>query len=463
MAWANATVTKQGISLLQQSLEGVGLQIDYAAGGTGFVAPESLSAQTALLAQKQQLPIVSITDSDRGKIIGAQITNINLDAGYQMTQYGIWAHNESNPPVLVAIMQDPVGLNIPSKTEIAEFVFTFYSVLAFSEEAEWSFVMDPSVLVTYSLLVAEANVRKNADMALDKRIDGAETELGNHEISDFAHVTLFNNKLDADDIATDSKKLGGEPPEFYVQTAHFAEFEKTVDSQLRGIANKFASAQIILDVNKSGSDTTGDGTPAKPFLTIQKAIDKTYEYVAVKAFTYLVRVGAGTYNENVTVYPASQSRVWLYGATRSDTIIAGVSAGGATISTTGRLIISGITLKNGPAGSRPASCLSITAVGDVFFYQCALESHAQGLGYGIWASSGAHLAVGDDTANSVLFNGFYIAIYAYGHTFCQAYNLGGAGNNIAYYSRGSSIIVRGGTNPGATTLESKSVGGQIFS
>ena len=61
------------------------------------------------------------------------------------------------------------------------------------------------------------------------------------------------------------------------------------------ILQSFASADVY--VSKTGSDTIGDGTSTKPYLTIQKA-------ASVVAAGQTVHVSVGTYNERVTVSTA---------------------------------------------------------------------------------------------------------------------------------------------------------------
>jgi len=53
-------------------------------------------------------------------------------------------------------------------------------------------------------------------------------------------------------------------------------------------------ADAALYVATNGNDTTGDGTQAKPFLTIQKACD-TYARMHLNGFVVTVRLASGTY------------------------------------------------------------------------------------------------------------------------------------------------------------------------
>jgi len=161
MAWDNAVVTNQGVALLLQVLDGKKLWLDHAGGGTGTVPPDTLMQQTALVDQKQRFSIISAINVDDGKKVGGLITNIALETGYQMTQYGIWAHIEGGDPVLMAILQDPAGLPIPSRTELPEFTLTFYAIIDFSNEAQWYITIDPTGLVSMASMSAAITVAVN--------------------------------------------------------------------------------------------------------------------------------------------------------------------------------------------------------------------------------------------------------------------------------------------------------------
>ena len=148
MAWDNAVVTNKGLQLLQQVLEGQDLILEGAAGGSGIVSPASLMAQTALKNQKQIFPIVNFANVENGKKINIQITNNALAESYPMQQVGIWAHVGIGDSTLLAILQDNTGLTIPSETELPDFAMNFYTIINFSNEAEFQLIVDPSTLVT---------------------------------------------------------------------------------------------------------------------------------------------------------------------------------------------------------------------------------------------------------------------------------------------------------------------------
>lgn len=61
-----------------------------------------------------------------------------------------------------------------------------------------------------------------------------------------------------------------------------------------------STASVVLHVAKTGSDTTGDGSETKPYLTIQKALDSLPKLLLARV---TIRVHEGTYSENVVVGP----------------------------------------------------------------------------------------------------------------------------------------------------------------
>lgn len=148
MAWDSAVITNAGTELLKQCYAGEKLILDYATGGTGTVTAESMLAQTALKEQKQQFSIVQITEVTGGQKVNVAVDNQNLTTGYAMQQLGIWAHIRDGAPVLLGLLQDAAGIQIPSNTEIVDFSLNFYAVLAISGDAEIQISMDASALVS---------------------------------------------------------------------------------------------------------------------------------------------------------------------------------------------------------------------------------------------------------------------------------------------------------------------------
>ncbi len=163
MAWNNAVVTNAGVAMLQQVLGGATFTIDNAAGGSGTVPVASLLAQTALKTQRQTFNIVGVTNETNGKKINIFITTIGLVTGYTMNQIGIWAHTANNPSALFAILQDEVGIAIPSETDIPDFALNLYTVIDFSNESEFNLTIDTTALVNVGMMNAALEDKLDLD------------------------------------------------------------------------------------------------------------------------------------------------------------------------------------------------------------------------------------------------------------------------------------------------------------
>lgn len=172
MAWDSAVITNGGTALLKQCYAGEKLILDYATGGTGTVAAEALLAQTALMDQKQQFSIVQMMETSGGQKLNIAVDNQNLSAGYTMNQLGIWAHIGAGAPVLLGLLQDAAGIQIPSSAEIAEFSLNFYAVLTISGDAEIQINIDPSALVS------EKRLREAIRLKPDLYIGAEEPDYG---------------------------------------------------------------------------------------------------------------------------------------------------------------------------------------------------------------------------------------------------------------------------------------------
>ena len=154
MAWNNAVVTNNGVSMLQQVLAGQTLTIDNAGGGSGTVLPATLMAQTALVSKKQIFAVVGATNVTNGKKLNILITNVGLTTGYTMQQVGIWAHVGTGPSTLFAILQDETGITISSETDLPDFALNFYAVIDFSNESSFALTVDTSALVSVGMMNA---------------------------------------------------------------------------------------------------------------------------------------------------------------------------------------------------------------------------------------------------------------------------------------------------------------------
>lgn len=151
MTW-EAVVTNKGIAMMKESLAGKVITITGAAGGTGTVPSASLMTQTDLKNKKQDLSLIGLADTDQGKKVQIQVTSVGLATGYTLNQVGVWAKIDEEDPVLMAIFQDSRGVDIPSYSDVPEFLMEFFAVLEYSQYANINIVADGSAYVSSQTL-----------------------------------------------------------------------------------------------------------------------------------------------------------------------------------------------------------------------------------------------------------------------------------------------------------------------
>lgn len=154
MAW-KGVITNSGSELLAQWTAGKTLTITRAAAGTGRVSEAAMLAQTALVSEKQTVSILSNKTTAQGQKLQLQVTP--LATGYPLNQLGIWAKLDSGAARLIALFQTDTdaGVEIPSKTDVPDYVYTFYGLLEFTGSGGTLHVtIDASALVTAESMAA---------------------------------------------------------------------------------------------------------------------------------------------------------------------------------------------------------------------------------------------------------------------------------------------------------------------
>ena len=154
MAW-KGVITNSGSELLAQWTVGKTLTITRAAAGTGRVSEAAMLAQTALVSEKQTVSILSNKTTAQGQKLQLQVTP--LATGYPLNQLGIWAKLDSGAARLIALFQTDTdaGVEIPSKTDVPDYVYTFYGLLEFTGSGgTLQVTIDASALVTAESMAA---------------------------------------------------------------------------------------------------------------------------------------------------------------------------------------------------------------------------------------------------------------------------------------------------------------------
>ncbi len=151
MAWNSAELTDCGLKLLSGMLNGGKLTITKALVGSGTVNTEELRKQTELTAPINAT--VSVAGAKEipgknGRTILVQIINSSVTETVRMRQVGIFAKTDSAEEVLLAIMQDDIGEEIPPYAEFPDFLIEFNFVLVISRTNNITVMTDSSAVVT---------------------------------------------------------------------------------------------------------------------------------------------------------------------------------------------------------------------------------------------------------------------------------------------------------------------------
>ena len=151
MAWSSAELTDSGLELLSKLINGGKLTITRALVGSGTVATDELYRQT-----EHTAPInapVSIAGSKElagksGRTIFVQVRNSGVTEAVRMKQIGIFAQTDSEIEVLLAIMQDDIGEEIPPYAEFPDFLIEFNAVLAIARTNNITVMTDSGAVAT---------------------------------------------------------------------------------------------------------------------------------------------------------------------------------------------------------------------------------------------------------------------------------------------------------------------------
>lgn len=148
MSWNDITITDEGSRLLADMIGGGKLTITRAAIGSGTVSIEDLPSQTdvlepinapALLAGKEP------TEDGKGTILKIQIRNDGVTETTRMRQIAVFAKTDQADEVLLVILQDEIGEEVPSYSEFPQFEINQWITLAISRTNNISVIVPPTV------------------------------------------------------------------------------------------------------------------------------------------------------------------------------------------------------------------------------------------------------------------------------------------------------------------------------
>lgn len=167
MAWKHSAVTNDGVEMLNGLMAGRKLTVTSAYGGTGFIdlETEKLEEQTGLVEQKQQLVVLDVENTEEGKIVCIQISNLTVEEGYKLNQILVNASLEGEAERPLFIMQDEIGANIPTKADTPSFLLEVYATIRITNGVKLEVVVDGAGIATREFVqkyVATA-LKENAD------------------------------------------------------------------------------------------------------------------------------------------------------------------------------------------------------------------------------------------------------------------------------------------------------------
>lgn len=185
----------------------------------------------------------------------------------------------------------------------------------------------------------------------------------------------------------------------------------------------------------------GDGTEAKPFKTIQEAVNAAYAGASIVK----IKIKPGTYGENVSTPTASKS-AWIFEKNGTGT----VSLKSIQLDVTPYTRIDGLTF----TPDTGTNAIRLISVASASIGSNTINGNSTG--YGIYmVRSRARIS-----GNSI--NGAAIAVFATENAHCTSASTSGTGNAVAFQADGSIIQMNGNTIT-ATTLYKTINGGIIVS
>ena len=156
MSWEKSSYTTAGAALLSESLSGGALTITRAVSGTGIVETD-LSAETTVSGETHELTIIAIDTVKDGeetaRKVSIQITG--AESTYIMHQIGVYGRLNDDAEVLLFIMQDERGIEVPASSVNADFEIEIAALIAISNKAKIEIALSPQMQALMKLVKAE--------------------------------------------------------------------------------------------------------------------------------------------------------------------------------------------------------------------------------------------------------------------------------------------------------------------
>lgn len=156
MSWEKSSYTTAGAALLSESLSGGALTITRAVSGTDIVETD-LSAETTVSGETHELTILAIDTVKDGeetaRKVSIQITG--AESTYIMHQIGVYGRLNDDAEVLLFIMQDERGIEVPASSVNADFEIEIAALIAISNKAKIEIALSPQMQALMKLVKAE--------------------------------------------------------------------------------------------------------------------------------------------------------------------------------------------------------------------------------------------------------------------------------------------------------------------
>lgn len=377
------SITVQGLNVIAKLVAGSTLQFTRIAVGDG-----------AMPSDKTPLTVTDLTN----KLFDVDINSVENNGNGSATVTGIF----SNADRETGFFYRELGLYAKDPDTQAEFLYCYGNAGA---DAEW---ISPS----------------GASSVIEKEVK---------------IVTLIGN---AETVKAEIKSgIYATKEEVEAALAVKADLDATAEDGGRVLASQMRfDADQTLYVDAAAAEG-GDGSEAKPFKTIQAAINARYKGAAV----IFIKIKAGTYAENISV-PSSPGTTWRITREGTDT----VNINTAIVDNCTYVLFDNLTF-TGPATDN-STIIYVANTGSVNFNAVTINGAANSTGVNFSASRGI--------MRNCSINNCGLAIAATDGAYLDLKNNGGTGNTRALQADGS-LIICDYYVPAATTPYEKANGGVI--
>lgn len=150
--WKSGVITNDGLGLLSKLVKGNTLAITKAEIGAGWVDPELLAQQTAVLEPMQELTFSAVSYPEEGKcMIPCKLTNEEVTESYIGRMIGLYANDPDKGEILFYVTQvedDDGGTGIPAINIIPSYSATWNLVIYYGMADGVNVTVDPAGSVT---------------------------------------------------------------------------------------------------------------------------------------------------------------------------------------------------------------------------------------------------------------------------------------------------------------------------